>query len=275
MGNLDPKVVKDFGKEWGLFKQSKGLDLKKAFNQYFHIFPWERINQKSIGFDMGCGSGRWAKYILPKVGKLNCIDPSEQALNVARDNLNKFDNCIFKCASVDQSGIQANTMDFGYCLGVLHHIPNTFEGLKSCVSLLKPSAPLLIYLYYKFDNRPLWFKLIWKVTDIARRLISTLPFCIKIFICGLIGIFVYYPIAKIGLLLDSLGMNSANLPLYDYRNKSIYFMMTDALDRFGTRLEKRFTKLEIIELMKAAGLENIKFSNIEPYWVALGYKKKD
>jgi hypothetical protein len=50
-------------------------------------------------------------------------------------------------------------------------------------------------------------------------------------------------------------------------------MRTDALDRFGTRLEKRFTKIQIEEMMLRAGLENINFSNDLPFWCAVGYKK--
>ena len=50
-------------------------------------------------------------------------------------------------------------------------------------------------------------------------------------------------------------------------------MQTDALDRFGTRLEKRYTKKETLTMMETAGLENIKFSESEPYWCAVGYKK--
>jgi hypothetical protein len=49
-------------------------------------------------------------------------------------------------------------------------------------------------------------------------------------------------------------------------------MRTDALDRFGTKLEKRYTKHEIRELMSESGLGDIKFSENEPYWVAVGYK---
>lgn len=48
-------------------------------------------------------------------------------------------------------------------------------------------------------------------------------------------------------------------------------MRTDALDRFGTRLERRFTKIEMKELMERAGLENIKFSETS-FWTAVGYK---
>ena len=32
---------------------------------------------------MGCGSGRWASLVAPRVGHLNCIDPSS-AIDVAK-----------------------------------------------------------------------------------------------------------------------------------------------------------------------------------------------
>ena len=50
-------------------------------------------------------------------------------------------------------------------------------------------------------------------------------------------------------------------------------MRTDALDRFGTRLEQRFTRAEIEAMMRAAGLERIAFSDQAPFWCALGYRK--
>ena len=51
-------------------------------------------------------------------------------------------------------------------------------------------------------------------------------------------------------------------------------MRTDALDRFGTPLEKRFTKNQIYLMMKLSKLERIKFKNTTPFWTAIGYKKK-
>jgi len=48
-------------------------------------------------------------------------------------------------------------------------------------------------------------------------------------------------------------------------------MRTDALDRFGTRLERRFTKAEMKEMMERSGLENITFSQTS-FWTAVGYK---
>ena len=63
------------------------------------------------------------------------------------------------------------------------------------------------------------------------------------------------------------------MPLFLYNDKSFYTMRTDALDRFGTRLEQRFSKNEIRQMMEEAGLEMIEFSDEIPYWCAIGYKK--
>src|SRR5689334_15105757 len=95
--NVDQKVVSGFGDEWVRFDQTKLGDdeIREAFDGYFKIFPWEKLTSEAEGFDMGCGSGRWAKLVAPRVGKLNCLDPSEQALSVAKKTLKNFKNCCF------------------------------------------------------------------------------------------------------------------------------------------------------------------------------------
>ena len=145
--NLDSKTVASFGDEWSRFDQSgmSIIEAEKAFNEYFAVFPWESIPSAAEGFDMGCGSGRWARWVAPRVGRLHCVSPS-QALNVARKNLADFDNVLFHQASVDEAPIKMNSQDFGYSLGVLHHVPDTAAAISSCVTLLKPGAPLLLYL---------------------------------------------------------------------------------------------------------------------------------
>jgi ubiquinone/menaquinone biosynthesis C-methylase UbiE len=272
--NIDSRVVEEFGDEWKKFKQDQLSDseLSMLFNSYFSIFPWDSLSENSKGFDLGCGSGRWAKLVAPRVGILHCIDPSS-AIEVAKANLVNNSNCIFHQASVDKIPLTDNSMDFGYSLGVLHHVPDTQSGIADCVKKLKPKAPFLLYLYYAFDNKPVWFRLIWATSDIFRKIICLMPFKIKLILTTLIATFVYYPLAVISRMLEMVGINAANIPLNAYRDCSFYTMRTDALDRFGTRLEQRFTKTQINQMMCNAGLENIEFSNNLPYWVAIGVKK--
>lgn len=274
MKNIDNKTVDSFGDEWTRFDQSKMTDKEvyKAFEEYFAVFPWDMLSRSSEGFDMGCGSGRWAKHVAPKVGKLNCVDPSS-AIEIAKKQLYQHNNIAFYRDSIDSINIKKGTQDFGYSLGVLHHVPDTETAIKSCVELLKPGAPLLLYLYYSFDGRPLWFKLLWKISDLFRRIIFRMPPSLKNLITDIIAIFIYFPLAKISLLFSKLGFSVNDFPLSFYKDHSFYTMRTDSRDRFGTPLEQRFTKDEIHKMMQNAGLQNILFSNQAPYWCAVGYKE--
>jgi len=276
MRNIDERTINGFGEEWSEFTQDKLTDeqAKDMFDKYFSLFDWDSLPKDARGFDMGCGSGRWARLAAPRVGKLYCIDASEQALVVAKANLQDHRNCEFIHAPVDELPLENESMDFAYSLGVLHHIPDTLSGIKSCVAKLKAGAPFLVYLYYAFDNKPIWFRTIWKLSDVLRGVISHLPFRLKLLMTNVLASLIYLPLAKLALLLEKAGMSVDNIPLSAYRKMSFYMMRTDSLDRFGTRLESRFTRAEIRQMLEQAGLEKIKFRDGVPYWCAVGVKKK-
>jgi ubiquinone/menaquinone biosynthesis C-methylase UbiE len=273
--NLDAKTVAGFGEEWSRFDQTgmSETELREQFERYFAVFPWNFLPEDAVGFDMGCGSGRWAKLAALRTGKLFCVDASDAALTVAKQNLASYQNVEFVHASVAELPFADNSMDFAYSLGVLHHVPDTAAGIASCVRKLKSGAPFLVYLYYAFDNRPAWFRLIWKVSDVFRRIICSLPFAVKKIVTDLIALFVYFPLARTAGLLEKMGLKVDSFPLSVYRVHSFYTMRTDALDRFGTHLEQRFTKAQIRQMMTDAGLEKIEFSDDFPFWCAVGIKK--
>jgi SAM-dependent methyltransferase len=164
------------------------------------------------------------------------------------------------------------SQDFGYSLGVLHHVPDTAAAIRSCVELLKPGAPLLLYLYYAFDNRPAWFRALWRLSDLGRQLIYRLPPKLKHLVTDLIAGVVYWTLARISGLLERLQISVHSIPLSYYRKHTFYTMRTDARDRFGTPLEKRFTRLQIAKMMAVAGLINVQFSQGAPYWCSVGLK---
>ena len=81
--------------------------------------------------------------------------------------------------------------------------------------------------------------------------------------------------AKLSWVLEKIGANVEFFPLSVYRNLSFYTMRTDSLDRFGTRLEKRFTRQQIQNMMEQSGLERIEFSSKVPFWCAVGYRSQN
>ena len=76
--NLHSKTVLSFSDEWSRYDQTalSSEESKKIFDDYFSIFPWNTLPDDAEGFDMGCGTGRWAHWVAQKVGRLHCIDPS-------------------------------------------------------------------------------------------------------------------------------------------------------------------------------------------------------
>lgn len=262
MNNVDRATVEGFGREWEVYDQSALSDEEgqRTFSDYFSIFDFTGLDE---GFDLGCGSGRWAKYVAPKVKRLHCIDPSD-AIEVAKRNLSDYDNVTFHRADSAHIPLEDGSQSFGYCLGVLHHIPDPEEAMRSAVRKLRAGAQFLVYLYYALETKPPWFKAIWKASDLFRKVISRLPFPVKNAATTTIAALIYWPLARLG---------RPNWPLVEiYRDKSFYTMRTDALDRFGTRLEHRFTSDQIRAMMVRCGLTEIRFSKEKPYWVAVGIK---
>ena len=150
--NVDAATVKGFGQEWTVFRQAASdmSDDERAslFNGYFGIFPWHSLPVNSVGMDVGCGSGRWAVLAAPRVGHLHLIDPSQEAISVAKANLTGIPNVSFHVASVADLPAQDQSLDFAYAVGVLHHVPNTQGALECIARKLKPGAPFLLSLIH-------------------------------------------------------------------------------------------------------------------------------
>jgi len=274
--NVDDKTVGGFGREWSKFPQTEreltAEQRARMFADYFDIFPWNALPQGAIGVDVGCGSGRWAVLVAPRVGHLHLVDISAEALAVAKTNLATAPNVTFHLAAIEDIPLPDGSLDFAYSLGVLHHVPDPARAIRDIARKLKPGAQLLVYLYYALDNRPLWYRLIWQASTPLRLLVSRLPYALQVALSQLFAVVAYWPMARIAHLLDRAGMLPNSWPLAYYRDKSFYVMRTDAFDRFCTRLEQRFTRAQIEAMLRAAGFTDIRFSPSMPFWCALGIR---
>lgn len=275
MTNLDIHTVDHFGRQWSRFDQRRLDDeeARRIFDNYFTVFPWERLPPDGgVGVDVGCGSGRWAHFVAPRVRWLHLVDASAAALQVARDRLAASPNVEFHVASVDQLPIAPDSLDFAYSLGVLHHLPDTAAAIASVAAVLKPGAPLLLYLYPALEDRPWWFRWLSQAGEALRRRVCRLPNRARFAVSELVAAAVYLPLARMARLLERIGCLPANWPLAFYRHHTFYVMRTDALDRLGTPVVKKFRRDEIVRMLTAAGLEQIKFSPNTMRWCVVAYK---
>jgi SAM-dependent methyltransferase len=271
--NIDKKVVDEFGEEWLKFYEHDDELVKKGGEEYFDILNGDMINSQTYILDVGCGTGRWAKYLAPKVGFIEAVDPSN-AIFAADKLLGKIKNVRLSKASIETLPFADETFDFVMSIGVLHHIPDTKKALTDCVKKVKKGGYFFVYLYYNLDRRGPFYKSLFELSNLLRKIISKLPGKIKHFVCDVLAIIFYMPFILAGRLFNFLGFKdlAKRMPLHGYQNRSFFMIRNDALDRFGTRLEQRFSAKEIIEMMENAGLTNIVVSDGIPYYHAVGEK---
>jgi hypothetical protein len=96
----------------------------------------------------------------------------------------------------------------------------------------------------------------------------------KAVICDILAVVVYMPFILLVRFVILLGFKKTALkmPLGAYYNKSFFIIRNDSLDKFGTKLEHRYSKEEIETMMAKAGLKNVIVSDGMPYYHAIGKK---
>ena len=271
--NIDMETVDSFGAEWSKFNNFSEKEINLAGDQYFDIVSPDIYSGKSV-LDVGCGTGRWSKYLASKARIIEAIDPSDAVISAAKLLQNEKNIRISK-ASVNGIPFPDNSFDFVFSLGVLHHIPDTQNAMYECVKKVKSGGYFLVYLYYDFDNRGKFYKLLFLASNLIRRVVCILPSTLKKAACDFLALLVYLPIISISKFLLLIGVKKIikHIPLSYYADKSINIIRNDSLDRFGTPLEQRYSQKEIYRMMSSCGLNDIIFSKNEPFWHAIGRKK--
>lgn len=277
--NLDQQVIDNFGHEWAAFdyaesETDKALD--SQFLAYCTPIDLTQFNSmSSMAADFGAGSGRWASRLLPHFSLVYALEPSDRANKVLRNKFTGKSNIVVLQETVGVNSIPVASLDLAMSLGVLHHIPDTGLAVRDVSRSIKPGGYFLCYLYYNLENKPMYYRLIFKASNFVRGIISKLPQPVKRFVAKIIAALIYWPLARLSKVLEKLGRNTSNLPLHHYANMPFVMLANDALDRFGTSLEQRFSKAEITEMLRAADfdLTTLKFSDTEPFWTFAVQKK--
>lgn len=274
----EDKVIRDFGDEWERFDfldEERLRTLEKQFGKYIAPLPEFLKRQDSILIaDFGAGTGRWSHFLRMYASKLYVLEPSTKAFKVVSARFENQEKVVLLNESVESNQIPKSHLDLAVSLGVLHHIKDTGEAIRKVSEKIKPGGYFLGYLYYALENKSKLYRAIWKLSDLIRRSISNFPRPLKIVVSDLIALFIYWPLARLSRVVSTLNLPSSAIPLHHYENLSFHVMRNDALDRFGTSLENRFTKEQITEMLKNAGFEesSIRYSEEEPFWTFVARK---
>lgn len=267
----DSPIVQGFDFEWAHFSAVGTSELRRVAGQYFDQVPDALFAADNIVLDAGCGAGRWAYEMAMRGPRVIAMDLG-LSIEIAKRNTSANGRVVCVQADLGDLPLRDGAISWAYSLGVVHHIVDTTHALRRLARSVRPGGSVVVYVYYALDERGVAYRSLYRASDVLRRLISRFPRSLAYGVATGIAVAVYFPLARTSALAHRLGLFrlSQALPLSFYRDLSFEVMRNDSLDRFGTRLEKRYTREELVELMRQAGLRDIQVSAGPPYWHAIG-----
>lgn len=264
-------VVAGFDFEWALFADVGTKELGESFGQYFDLVPPDAFAPDRIVVDAGCGAGRWAYEVARRGPRVIALDLGA-SVEVAHANTRALGRVACVQADLLDLPLADGAVDWAYTLGVLHHLADPAAGVANIARAVRPGGLVLLYLYYALDGRGPAYRALFAAADAIRRVTSQLPRPMVLAIATLIAVLVYWPLARIAAVCERVGLSrlARDLPLAFYRRRSLRLMLNDSLDRFGTRVERRFRREEIAALLHGGGLADVLLSPGPPFWHGLG-----
>jgi SAM-dependent methyltransferase/uncharacterized protein YbaR (Trm112 family) len=264
-------TANSFGFEWSRFSDMYE-EWERNFLDYMYPREPDFFGGKRV-LDAGCGSGRHAYYAARYGAEVWAVDLGP-AVEVARRN-----NAENSSVHVIQSDLYdlpfaAESFDFIYSNGVLHHLPDPEKAFRSLLGYLKPGGEIQIFLYWQPEGRPVKSALLAAVTAM-RRLTTRLPHRVVYALSypaawAAFALFVW-PYRAMRLVRGLRGL-AERMPMKQYALYPLRVCVNDQFDRFSAPIENRYTRAEVESWFKRAGLENI---NVQPNfgWNGSGRKK--
>lgn len=281
--NDDKQVIAEFGEEWCRFNHSdvvQTTSIKSIFDNYLRFDSFFDLRQENVRriragqarcrvLDLGCGSGRWS-YQLADLGfDVVAVEPSA-AWEVAQINLKPFLPERVSVLNMTWQDLQEQDIgqfDLVLCLGVIHHLTDDLGCLRFINRALKPGGHFVGYVYYALDNRPKIWRVILKAISRIRVKVSMLPSEFKFVACDILFISVYLPLILWAKLMKFLKLaDPSKIPLGYYADQPLFIARTDARDRFGTSVERRYTRHELMNLLTTSGFRSIEIGEGEPFY---------
>ena len=223
-----------------------------VWERYFSDVPFDRLGN-GVGLDAGCGNGRFAAFLAPRLQALVALDGSVAVAAAAR-NLRPFSNVAVIRGDLRSPPLQPHAFDFICCIGVLHHFIDPEQGLTALARLLVPGGLLLTFVYSR-PSKGTVRSFVVGGTAALRRVTVPLPRAMIRALSSVIAPFLYAALVVPGRVAERLGLSRVErLPLSMYRRLPLRTLRESIFDVLSAPLERRYTWPEIEPWFVRAGL---------------------
>lgn len=262
---MSPKEsIEQFNNQWSIYDH----DGISCHEDYFRdilgpLLDINKLNGKNVA-DIGAGNGRFTEILAQYARHVLSIEPTKTAMenNIAKNQ--KYKNIIFLNKKAEDLSVP-HQVDIGFCIGVLHHIPDMTKALNGILSIIKPGGTIILWLYGKEGNQVYLFAmhilkfLTPKISD------KFLSFLSKLFVkpikiyCWCCKHLERLPMANyFNHVISKLNEKEIELVIFDQLNPSTAYYLT---------------KAEIEKLLLKCGLRDLEFYHRHNYSWTVKAKK--
>lgn len=200
--------------------------------------------------DAGCGEGiDLVSLALAAPVKVIGVELSSGGVRATRARTAGVPNVHLVRGDVLALPLRDGVLDGAYSYGVVHHTMDPALAVREIARVLKPGAPLLVYVYEDFSTRSWAWRALLLGVNVVRQAVSHLsPLNIRRF-CALIAPLVYlactWPSKRFRF--------AARFPYPASQNPTVRSLIPDLYDRFAAPIEKRYSERGARELVEQAG----------------------
>jgi SAM-dependent methyltransferase len=253
--------VDDFSVQWANFYQNDGYYAsEELLRDYLEPFVQLEDLRGCTVAEVGCGNGRFIRLLAGYAERVIAVEPGDGIHNT-REYCKGLDNVEFVHAEVYELP-ELPQLDHVFCIGVLHHMPDSAKALEIMKGLLRPGGHALIWVYGQEGN-----ELYLAVFGPIRKITQKLPYAVLRGIStGLaLPLKAYIGACRILPLPMRSYMRRVLAPL-DFKG-----LVLNIYDQLNPKIAYYWTREEIGGLMEGAGFEDLKLHHRHGYsWTAFG-----
>lgn len=244
------QYAESFGWQWRRYSKTQ-LDTQGSLSDE-DFRKRTGINPNELGgklvLDVGCGMGRFAEVATRYGAYVVGVDLS-QACEVAAENLADRSFMAFQADALNLP-FAAESFDYIYSIGVLHHTPDCEKSFKSLPQYLKPGGTIAIWLYSGYNK---WYRFSDIYRKFTRRisprmLHSTLSIAVPFF----------YWLDRALRSIPAVGRPLAGLIHYVFPvnlNPNPEARLLDTFDWYSPAYQSKHTYEEVFRWYESCGLE--------------------
>ena len=260
-----------FSYQWTTFV--KNFDyFRDIYLSFVHPFLGPQDFEGKTVLEVGCGSGRPASVAASFGAEVIAVDLSE-AVESAQQMVRHYP--MLHVIQGDAYALPLRThlgqLDFAYSVGVIQHLPNPLEGLRSIARVIPPGRRLVIWVY---GVREIWYRPI----DWLRTFTTKLPFKVLhalSYVLAIVSELLLLTPYRILSKLPATRPWAERIPGRIYTRFPFKENVLGWFDRLGAPVTAYFTREEVETLLREAGFASIEVvarPGASASWVAQGVR---